>query len=155
MNMLGQMLSNMGPWSWYVLGLILLGLEIFAPGAFFLWFGISAIIIGTLALFVDLAWQVNILLFLGLSIASFLYFRRYFNRKEYDSEDPLLNRRGERLLGREFELSEAIINGSGRVNIDDTVWRVNGPDLEKGSVVRIIEANGSNLRVESVASKEN
>ncbi|WP_346433041.1 hypothetical protein [Breoghania sp.] len=57
----------LGPWSWHVLGLLLLGLEILAPGTFFLWFGISALLVGTAALFIGMSWQVEVVAFLVLS----------------------------------------------------------------------------------------
>ena len=35
------------PWTWVVLGLVLLGLEALAPGLFALWFGLAALATGT------------------------------------------------------------------------------------------------------------
>jgi membrane protein implicated in regulation of membrane protease activity len=63
-------------------------------------------------------------------------------------ESPFLNRRTEALIGRAFTLEKPIVDGVGAVRIDDTIWRVNGPDAAAGSRVRVIRADGANLTVE-------
>ena len=50
-----------------------------------------------------------------------------------ESDQPLLNRRGEQLIGRIATLTEPIKDGRGRVRIGDTMWRVSGPDLPAGA----------------------
>ena len=60
----------------------------------------------------------------------------------------MLNRRTEALVGRVFTLEKPIVDGVGRVRIDDTVWRVSGPDAAAGSRVEVVRADGANLTVE-------
>ena len=62
----------------------------------------------------------------------------------------MLNRRPESYIGRTFTLENPIVDGVGRVRIDDTIWRVSGPDSPAGSQVRIMRAEGPNLFVERV-----
>lgn len=151
--MIMQWLTDLGPWNWMVLGAVLLTLEIVAPGAYLLWLGIAAILTGTLSLQLwDAAiwvWQVQVLVFLGLSIASVLVGRRFFsNRNQDDTDQPLLNQRERQLVGRTAMLEEAITNGYGRVRLGDTLWRVAGPDLPVGTRVRVVSAENGELRVE-------
>ncbi len=47
-------------------------------------------------------------------------------------------------------LDEPIRDGSGRLALGDTTWRVTGPDLAAGAKVRIVEADGAVLKVEAV-----
>ena len=47
-----------------------------------------------------------------------------------------------------FTLEKPIVNGVGTIRIEDTIWRVNGPDLPAGSRVRIERADGVELAVE-------
>ena len=61
--------------------------------------------------------------------------------------NPLLNRRTEALIGREFTLEKPIVDGSGTVRIDDTIWRVAGPHAPAGSRVRVVQADGASLTV--------
>ena len=60
---------------------------------------------------------------------------------------PFLNKRTEAMIGREFTLEKPIVDGSGTVRIDDTIWRVAGPDTPAGSRVRIVQADGASLTV--------
>jgi membrane protein implicated in regulation of membrane protease activity len=63
------------------------------------------------------------------------------------TDNPFLNRRAEALVGRVFTLEKPIIDGLGTVRVDDTVWRVAGPDTPAGARVRVVEAKGPNLTV--------
>ncbi|MBE2187453.1 MAG: NfeD family protein, partial [Rhodothermales bacterium] len=59
-----------------------------------------------------------------------------------------LNRRAEGFIGRVFVLDEPILAGVGRVRIDDSVWRIEGPDTAAGQAVKVVAVDGATLRVE-------
>lgn len=149
--MIEAMILELGPWSWLVLGLILLAGELVVPGIFLIWIGIAAIIVGAISLLIWDAgfwtWQVQVLVFLALAIAAALLGRRFMHKQDF-SDQPLLNRRGEQLIGKTATLETAIENGRGRIRIDDTIWRVAGPDLEAGTKVRISGVIDATLTVE-------
>ena len=42
------------------------------------------------------------------------------------------------------------VEGRGRVNLDDTYWKVIGPDLPAGTRVKVIGSDGRQLTVEPV-----
>lgn len=151
--MIQRIVAELGPWSWWVLGLILLAAEILMPGVFLIWIGIAAIIVGCLSLLFwndpFWIWQTQILVFAVLAIGAAVLGRRLMARSA-ESDEPLLNKRGESLVGRTATLSEPISEGRGRIKIDDTMWVVNGPDLPVGARVRVVESTGRELRVESV-----
>jgi inner membrane protein len=152
--MIKSLIADLGPWSWWILALILMGLEILAPGTFFLWFGISAFIIGTISLAMGpestfWVWQTQVIGFLVLSLVAALFARRYMSKaKPEDETDLRLNQRGAQLIGRTAVVNQAILQGQGRVRIGESTWRVTGPDLPEGSMVRIIAADGGTLIVE-------
>ncbi len=139
----------LGPWSWWVLGLILLALEIVVPGNVFVWFGVAAILTGALALFTHFGWQVELLVFVVLAVALAVAGRRFFSRQSEPGEQPFLNDRAHRLVGGIYALSAPIVDGHGHVRIDDTNWRISGPDLPSGTRVKVIGADGAVLKVES------
>jgi membrane protein implicated in regulation of membrane protease activity len=145
--MIVGIIETLGGWSWWVLGLILLGAEVLLPGFFFLWFGIAAILIGISALLIDWPWQFQILGFVALSMITALIGRRFAGTSEGETADPLLNMRADRLQGRTFILSEPIVEGRGRVEIDDSVWQVRGPDAPAGARVVVTGADGTILNV--------
>ena len=147
--MLLTIFETLGGWSWWILGLILLAIEVFAPGMFFLWFGIAAIIIGVGALLIDWPWQVQVVGFLVLSVVSALLGRRFAGTMDVESADPHLNLRAKRLQGRVFVLGDPIVNGTGRLRVDDTVWLVRGPDAPAGARVVVSGSDGSVLLVEN------
>jgi membrane protein implicated in regulation of membrane protease activity len=139
--------NALGPWTWWIVGVILLGLEIFAPGNVFVWLGIAAILTGILGLAVELPWQTEALVFVVLAVVLAIAGRRYFARETTKSEQPLLNERAGRLIGQSFVLGEPIVDGQGRLRIDDSNWRITGPDLPSGTRVRITGSNGAVLSV--------
>lgn len=152
--MIMSIINSLGAWNWWVLALVLLGLEIMAPGTFFLWFGISAFVIGTISLAVGpestfWVWQTQMIAFVVLSLVAALAGRRFLNQYgAVDIDDPLLNERGRQLVGRTAVLSEPILEGQGRVRMGETVWRVSGPDLPAGTRVRVVDAKSNTLLVE-------
>lgn len=152
--MLDRIFLELGPWNWMVLGFVLLALEILVPGVFLLWIGIAAILVGTLSLQLwDAAfwgWQVQTLVFLALSLASAYLGHRITKARETDSDEPLLNRRDAQLVGRTATLEEPIREGRGRIRLDDTVWKVVGPDALPGTRVRVVSATHGELTVEAI-----
>jgi inner membrane protein len=140
-------LFGFGAWAWVILGVLLFGLELLAPGVFFMWLGIAALLTGLLDGFFGLSWQVATLLFAALSVASVLIGRRLGGTDSL-REDSLLNRRGAALVGRTFTLDAPIARGEGRVRVDDSSWRVTGPDAPAGANIRVVRVEGATLVVE-------
>ncbi len=153
--MIVEWFAGFGAWNWMILGTVLLALEILTPGVYLLWLGIAAIVTGLISFVLGDAgfwvWQVQILVFLVLSIVSVLVGRRAFpTTGTADTDQPLLNQRELQLVGRTAVLQEPIAEGRGRVRLGDTLWRVNGPDLPAGTRVRVVSAAGGELAVEPV-----
>jgi inner membrane protein len=152
--MIESIVMELGSWNWMALGLVLLALEIVVPGIFLLWIGIAAIIVGTLALMIGpssfWSWEMQILLFLVLSLVSAYVGKRVMANGNDVSDQPLLNQLGEQLIGRTATLAEPIAEGRGRIRLGDTQWRVTGPDLPAGAKVKVVSSSGTELGVEAV-----
>ena len=140
--------TTLGPWAWIIAGAVLLAMELAVPGAFMMWLGIAAVLVGALSFVVDWSWQWQCIAFAVFAAVSVPLWRRFALKVEPVSEAPMLNRRTEALVGRVFRLEKPIVDGMGTVRIDDTIWRVRGPDRPAGSRVKITEADGANLLVE-------
>ncbi|WP_116654828.1 NfeD family protein [Pelagibacterium sediminicola] len=148
-----EFIAQYGGWSWIVLGLALLALELAVSGAFLVWLGAAAIVTGLAVIVSAISWPLQWALFGVLSlvlVAGWLGYQRRRYGKTPPSESPMLNRRTARYLEREVVLAEAIKNGMGRVHIEDSIWQVTGPDLPAGASVRIVGAKGPVLVVEPV-----
>ena len=135
-------------WSWFILALALAALEIAAPGAFMIWLAGAALATGLLTLLLGLGWELQLVAFAVLAIASVLAGRNYLRRNPLRSTDELLNRRGERMVGEVVTVIEAIADGQGRVQVGDSPWLAAGPDMPAGSRARIRSVEGSRLIVE-------
>ena len=137
-------------WHWWMLGLALFVLEVFAPGSFFLWMGVSAFVVGgALWMTPDMAWEWQALIFAVLSVASIIVWRIWSRKHQTPTDQPNLNRRGAQYVGRVFTLVEPIENGAGKIRADDTTWKVFGPDRAAGQKVRVTDLEGMILRVEA------
>lgn len=137
----------LGHWTWFILGAVLMGLELLAPGTVFLWFGFAALATGILAFLIDLGWQAEFLAFAAFALLSLAAWWRWFRKAAEESDEPLLNQRTQRLVGRRFVLETPIAAGEGRIRVLDTVWRVRGPDLPQGAAVIVEKADGPVLVV--------
>ena len=138
-------------WTWLIVGLILLGLELMLPVVFFLWLGVSAFVTAALVfVFPEIGWQIQLVGFSILSLLSVGISRKYFVKAQSQSEIPNLNQRAQQYIGRTAILSEPIRQGIGKVNIDDSQWQATGPNLNKGTVVKITAVEGSLFTVEAV-----
>ena len=51
-------------------------------------------------------------------------------------------------VGRSFTLKEPIVDGRGKLAIEDTVWEIEGPDLAAGTRVKVTAVSGMSLIVE-------
>ena len=153
--MIFDTVSSLGPWTWLIIGLLLLFGEALVPGVFLIWFGIAGLIIGSLSLlpFADVAWwpwQAQLVAFGVLSLVLVFVGNRLFPSTAKDDHAAKMNNPLAKFVGRDAIVSEAIENGVGRVKLGDTVWRVRGADAVAGSKVRVVRVEDQTLVVESV-----
>lgn len=146
---MSSVLDSIVFWHWWVLGAVLITIEMFAPSAVLLWPGIAAAIVGLIVLiFADVGWEFSVLLFAVLTVVCAVAGRYYIKRFPAKSTGAPLNRRGEQYVGRQFTLVDPIVGGRGKLSIDDTIWTIEGPDLDSGARVKIVKVDGSMLKVE-------
>ena len=145
---MAEMFSTLGTWNWLIFGVVLMALELLAPGIFLFWLGLAAFLVGLLSFLFHPEWQWQILMFAMVAAAAVPLWRRLARGSTpANRSHPFLNRRSEALVGRVFTLEKPIIDGAGTVRIDDTVWRVSGPDAPAGSRVKVVQADGASLTV--------
>jgi len=134
---------------WATLALLLIVGETLTPGVFLMYAGFAAggVFLVLLA-FPDLtlvSQAVLFSLFCAISVAAYV---KFFRGRGRASDQPLLNRRGEQLVGQVFVLEQAIVDGRGRVKIGDAFWVAEGPDLPQGVRVRVTAARSMSLVVQ-------
>jgi len=146
--MIESWISEIGPWHWLLAAIALIILEALLPATFFMWLAAAAGIVGLLlAIFPDLGWQVQLVLFAVFSVLSLILGRRYLRRHPIATDEPTLNRRGHQYIGRVFTLDQSIVNGTGKLRVDDTTWKIGGLDCVQGTKVRVTGVDGVVLLV--------
>jgi membrane protein implicated in regulation of membrane protease activity len=145
---MAEMFVTLGTWNWLIFGVLLMALELLAPGIFLFWLGLAAFLVGMLSFIVTPGWQLQMLLFALFAAAAVPIWRRVAQQKLGANPNPFLNRRSDALVGRVFTLERPIVDGEGIVRVDDTVWRVSGPDVAAGTKVKIVKADGASLTVD-------
>ena len=138
------------PWGWAVAAVLLAVGELLFPGIFLVWLGAAAAVTALLVGVFGLAITVQLVLFGALAIVSIAFGRRYVPHGQ-GGADPSLNRLGDRLIGQQVTVIEAIHQGRGRVQVGDSPWPAQGPDLPKGAQAQIVAVEGNILRVAALS----
>ena len=148
-----EFLDQIVYWHWLVLGVLLIGAEMLDGSGHLIWLGISALAVGLIHWAIpSMPWVVQILLFAAISIISIFAWKAYRKANPDPDNYPTLNKRGSNYIDRVVTLSQAIVDGEGKVNVSDTIWKVRGPDLAVGTKVKITAVEGTSLVVEPIAS---
>lgn len=150
--------AHMNYWFWFGLSAILIIVELLLGTSFFLlWIGCVAAVVGIIVWLLPhlfdhfiLLETYQVLLFAVGSTLSIVLWKKYARKHPTKTENPTLNRRSEQYVGKLFVLHTAIINGHGKIRVDDSIWRVIGPDLPEGTRVKVISADGVTLKVSPI-----
>jgi inner membrane protein len=139
---------------WFLIGVILLAMEIVVPGFVTMFFGIGACVVGMVCLFTDISINVQLLIFIVASLLSLIVLRKwlqgifkgYFKTKQ-DSDLDNKEFIGERVL-----VVQAISpKQRGKVELHGTNWQAQADtDIPKGATVEIIEKENLTLKVKQI-----
>ncbi len=83
-----------------------------------------------------------------------LFLGRKYILKAAPADDSTLNRRLASYVGRRAEVAQAIVNGTGRIRLGDTLWIARGADCPAGATVTVTGVDGSELLVAPVSAHE-
>ena len=146
-----EWVESLNHWAWMGLGLLLLAAEAFVSGFVIIWLGLAAIAVGIAKYaYPILSGELSLLLFGMCSLVSVFFWHKVFQKHHGQHRPDRLNTRSLSVVGRVAPLVGPIEFGRGKVNIDDTLWRVSGADAPSGTMVRVTEARGNILDVELV-----
>jgi len=134
-------------WHWLALALVLIIAETLGAAGFLLAIGMAAATTGIITGLLAISWQWQILSFSILSIL-FAIAWWFFLKQRAITHPTLLNKPLETLVGRTAFLIDGIENGRGKISMNDAFWQVTGPELPKGSKVKIIAVQDGTLVVE-------
>ena len=139
-------------WHWIAFGLLLFTMEIFTGTFMMLGLGLAAILIGIIDIIYPLSLEMELLLWMALSLLSIIMWFKYMKDKSIENSGQS-NYSLETLGVVEKEI---IINGRGTVRFDspvlgNSVWSATAKEnLDKNSRVKIIELKGQLIEVASL-----
>ncbi len=148
-----------GFWGWFIVGVLMMIVELFIPGVFIVWIGIGALLTGiVVSFFRELPMSYQLLIFAGFStISVFLGWFAYgkaFGVSEKEKY-PFLNQGAKEYIGKSFPLVTPIEDGQGQVKIGDSVWPVKADKpLKSGEMVTVDRVDGIVLHVSKKGGKE-
>lgn len=143
----------MNYWHWLILAVLLMGSELLLPGAFMLWLGLAAGVVG-LVMWLILPVAPIEIQFIGFAILSVLFAyvgRTYMKRNPTPSDHPTLNNRGATYIGKRVVVSQTIVNGRGKVLVGDSTWLAEGDNAEAGESVEVVAVKGITLMVRRIS----
>lgn len=135
-------------WHWFSFAAVLCIADILlGTNLFLLLCGTVAILVGVVVIiFPTISWQMQLIIFSLLCVVSFIFWKLKLSgssKTEYK-----INTRNSYYVGRVFILAEAILNGRGKIKVDDSHWIVAGEDTPVGEKVKVVGVDGVILKVE-------
>ena len=149
-----ELLNWLGPeLTWFLIGIILLVLELVIPGLVLFFFGVSAWIISLILLFVDISATSQVSLFTALSIVLIFTLREklkfYFQGQTTHSE---IHEIQSDFIGKQVTVTETIkTNGFGKIELNGTNWKAKSEDtINIGESAEIIKKDNLTLIVKKL-----
>ncbi|NEW61525.1 NfeD family protein [Sulfurovum sp. bin170] len=150
--MLEFLTENLLWWHWIIFGILLITVEIFIGTFFMLGLGVAAIIVGAIVFFYPLTLEIELIIWMLLSLVSIAIWFKYLRDKSVENSGQSnysLKTRG--------TIEEPIsAYGRGKVKFDrpvlgNTIWHATANhDISLTSRVKIIEVKGQLIEVEEI-----
>ncbi|MDH0061190.1 NfeD family protein [Leclercia adecarboxylata] len=139
---------------WLSLGGLLLAAEMLGGNGYLLWSGVAAVITGLLVWLLPFDWAWQGALFAVLTLTAAWLWWRWLSRqvRRQKPADARLNQRGQQLVGMQFTLDSALVNGHGHMRVGDSSWPVIADeDLSAGAKVEVVAVEGITLRIRTLS----
>ncbi len=140
------------PVIWFLVGVVLLLLELAVPGLIIFFFGLGAWIVALCLVLFDMSLTLQLLIFIITSVATLLLLRKFLKDKFFRQDDSNKASLEEEFIGKtaitETELKPGV---SGKVNFKGTQWSAMSDEtIAKGERVKIIERESITLVVKKI-----
>ncbi|WGW01122.1 NfeD family protein [Vibrio sp. YMD68] len=147
-----EFLDSINHWHWLAFGLALLAMELLGTAGYFLWLGISALIVGVILSSLPMSWQLQWVSFGVFSlITTWLWWRKQIKNDTQDDKNRDLNQKQKQLVGKILTVSEDLPAGSCRLKVGDSTWKAETSQaISSGQTIKIIGVDGITLKVEVV-----
>ncbi len=144
--------TNIAFWHWIVVGLLLVGLEIFVPSFVILWFGVAAILVGILISIVSLGFTAQLLTWGILSVVLLVLWHKLVSPRMLNKTMAGLSR--EAIIGQVGTVIDySSVNARGNLRfpaplLGNDEWEfIYEGELQAGDRVIVTEVSGNSLIV--------
>lgn len=144
-----ELMESINYWHWLAFGLALLACELLGTAGYFLWLGLSAIVVGALLSILPISWQLQWVAFGVFSLATtWLWWRRQLKSDTQDDAARTLNQKQQQLIGQTIRLDEDFPAGKGRIKLADSTWTARSDKaIAANTMVEIIDVDGIILTI--------
>jgi len=135
---------------WFIIGLVLLLLELVMPGFVIFFFGIGAWITALVCLFANPGINIQVVIFAVTSVAALLVFRKMIQNKFIYSKNDKSEAVEDEFTGKEaIAVADFDNDKKGKVEFKGTSWKAKSEsDIKAGQTVVIVEKDSFKLIVE-------
>ncbi|MEE9449861.1 MAG: NfeD family protein [Ignavibacteriaceae bacterium] len=140
------------PIIWFFIGLAFLLLEFLMPGLIVLFFGFGAWITAICTLIFELGLNAQLVVFIGTSILSLIFLRKYFKRIFVGKDEKAVDEVLEEFVGKTVIAESDFEKGrKGKVTFKGALWEaLSETDIKKGDQLKIIGKESIVLKVEAL-----
>ena len=140
------------PIIWFFIGLAFLLLEFLMPGLIVLFFGFGAWITAICTLIFELGLNAQLVVFIGTSILSLIFLRKYFKRIFVGKDEKAVDEVLEEFVGKTVIAESDFEKGrKGKVTFKGAIWEaLSETDIKKGDQLKIIGKESIVLKVEAL-----
>ena len=140
---------------WLALFVVMLGVEALGPALVSIWFAFGALVALIVSFIPGVAWWVEVVIFVVISLATLLalrpVLRRYFKRNNYNTNiDSFTGKRG-------YVIEDITFLKPGAVKIGDVSWTAIPVDKDakilENEVIEVVAVSGNKLIVKKVEVK--
>ena len=139
-------------WHWIVLGLVLAGIEIFAPSFFMLWLGISAILVGLIMSVTEISFTLQVFIWAAASFTCLLAWFKFISPMMKDkslsgmSKEAILGQEGT-VLHHSMETNRGMMRFPAPILGNDEWNIISDDELTGGDRVVVKDVVGNSLSV--------
>ncbi len=148
-------IAQINHWHWLAFGLCLLAIELLGTAGYFLWLGLSALIVGVIVVFLPISWQLQWVTFASVSlITTWLWWRKQLTNDRQSDKHRVLNQKEKQLIGRTSVVDQDVDGGQFRLTLGDTTWTAEcDVELKAGTRVTVIAVEGIVIKVKPAEKK--
>lgn len=134
---------------WFLIGLVLLLLELIIPGFVIIFFGVGAWITAVVCLIFNIGVNIQLAVFTFSSVLLLLLLRRYLRKQFFSEDKSVVETLADEFLGKTAVVESDIKKGfPGKVSFKGTTWTAMSDETaKKGQLVEIIGKESINLIV--------